>query len=613
MKKALSLLLALVLCLSALPMSAMALDLPALDILEAAVGAVEESAEAEELAAPEPEEETVTVEAEEESETLLDGAGWADVTSYEELLEALGDADIRYIDIIEDFAWPTGPVTLDLNGKEIYVRYQGWTIPAHVTINQYSSVDLIDGQLTINGVWNFMNEGSIIKSGVDNGKVVANGTLTMGEGLDFEPVTTPLELNGVLEYADTLRIGEVLTMGDGAVIRALSEEGSVRIWNQGSITGPATGSARIEGELTIFNELGGNLALDRLVVNENLTITEGAHITVESISSIGREWLPYTIYLNGELSIEPDSEDWRLIEYTTIQLGDRGVLSLNHNVYLYDDELTSFITGTGTLQFSAILGTWTYEYWDDEACDFLTVIKTYVLSAPQLFGVNTGELDRSDPTGTSYVPLVNVADTVTVLRLWDTCEHSLGESTTVEPTCGSEGYDISFCRKCGSECRANTVPPTEEHSVYYTKNNASYVRVRCENCDSSFPVGIEVPEEQSFVANGEPIEPAVFSGATQLEAWGETLPAIVYTDNIRPGTATASATFGGITVSTTFEILAPVLGDVDGGGTANAQDLVLLMRGLVGTETLNAVFADVNGDELVDILDVIALVRLLAQ
>ena len=57
----------------------------------------------------------------------------------------------------------------------------------------------------------------------------------------------------------------------------------------------------------------------------------------------------------------------------------------------------------------------------------------------------------------------------------------------------------------------------------------------------------------------------------------------------------------------------PVPGDSDGDGAANAQDLVFLMRGLVGQETLTSVFADLNGDKLVDILDVIALVRLLAQ
>ena len=68
----------------------------------------------------------------------------------------------------------------------------------------------------------------------------------------------------------------------------------------------------------------------------------------------------------------------------------------------------------------------------------------------------------------------------------DESDHWWGETTTVEPTCTSEGYDVRVCEICKKFEKTNLIPATGEHDLYvsvysYDKN---YHYLSCRNCSS---------------------------------------------------------------------------------------------------------------------------------
>ena len=63
------------------------------------------------------------------------------------------------------------------------------------------------------------------------------------------------------------------------------------------------------------------------------------------------------------------------------------------------------------------------------------------------------------------------------------CEHDY-EDSSVEPTCGSYGYELHTCKICGDQIEDSYVEPTGEHKLGEWYPNGTGVLLRdCENCD----------------------------------------------------------------------------------------------------------------------------------
>ncbi len=493
--------------------------------------------------------------------------GMAMVTSYEELKAALQDSTVTQLtiypqwqpDLSEDvytyFTWPTGDVTLNLDAANetcsIYLGNGTWTIPENVTVNAYDTVYIGSPNgtdMVINGTWNCMSNQAIIGniSGSDGlyGSLTVNGTLTVAKDLRVSPAQVgSFTLNGTLENAGVCYINH-MTMADGAeVVNIPNPEivNSVReiyLVDGGSITGPGTGSAAIGGQITVYKTgtLSGNLTADRITLynGSTLNVAAGADVTIHKLGCNGTSSSPAAINVDGELSITTDG--YNTVSNTTITLGENGVLALSPNVQFGSSSSNSTIEGDGTLELYGIL-----REWDDGTtnCEF----------APQILGVDSRKTENG-----SYVPLTGVdEENLTVKRMWDACTgHSWGEKATVAPTCGARGYDTATCSQCGTEKRSNYKAPTGAHKITYQQNGTSGATATCSECGATGMVSISVPES-SYAATGEAITPAVLS---KMGSLGESIPdaEITYTDNVEPGTATASATYGDVTISVTFEI-----------------------------------------------------------
>ena len=504
---------------------------------------------------------------------------YAMVRSYEELVAALADPDVTDLTIYpcwetihesgiyEYFTWPEGNVTLDLQpvntSCRIWLGNGDWTIPENVTVNAYKGLSIgapTGTGVVINGTWNVMNnQGSIGNvSGSDGngntihyGSVTVNGTMTVAKDLRVTPVTCDtFILNGKIENAGTLYLNN-LTMGDGAEIVEIKNpeiKNSLRtVRLSGSITCPE-GEAYIGGGLDVSTSttteseaiLEGNFQVDQINVNSStsLTIPEGSYVKVGRLVSYPDSWTP-VINVNGTLDIVgyENGNHHSFDDNAKMNIGEKGVLKVRAGEDLGSKDSTGVISGTGTIQLYAIMmeNNSGYTYWDDKARVF--------------------RCDDETPT--------QVAETVTIWRAWenDPCAHQWGAATVLEATCGTDGYTYCFCDLCGVEKHSNEVRRTNKHTITFEENNEQYVRLNCSVCGNSSVIGI-VAENAAWT--GQPVEAAVLEGSTE---WLETLPEIVYTNNVDVGTATASATFGTITISTTFEIV----GCVHEGGTATCM------------------------------------------
>ena len=501
--------------------------------------------------------------------------------SYEELVTALADPNVTDLTIYprweteyesgnyEYFTWPEGDVTLDLQPANtscrIWLGNGDWTIPENVTVNAYKGVRIGSPTGTgviIDGTWNVMNNGGSlgnVSGGDGNGNIIhygsvtVNGTLTIAKDLRVTPVTCDtFILNGKIENAGTLYLNN-LVMGDGAEIVEIKNPdlvNSTRTVNlQGTLSCPV-GTAIIGGELAPTNGtttgadtyMTGNFEVDQLQMGSStsLTITEGSYVKVGRLVSNRDDWTP-VLNVNGTLELVGAEYSHSYDGNATMNLGDKGVLKVNAGETLDYDDSTAVINGTGTIELYAIM--WEYDWGDGQ-----TRID---------WGDKARLLGCDDETPTQ------VAETVTIWRSWenDTCAHQWGQATVLEATCGAEGYTYCFCDLCGVEKHSNEVRRTNKHTVTFTPRNERYVYLDCSVCGGSAPIYIEA-ENANWT--GQPVQTATLNGATD---WLETLPEIVYTNNVDLGTATASATFGTITISTTFEIV----GCVHEGGTATCS------------------------------------------
>ena len=490
--------------------------------------------------------------------------GMAMAKNYEELVNALNDSTVTELTIYprwpiniekneyEYFTWPEGEVTLNLDAAnsvcDIYLANGTWTIPENVTVNAYDTVYIgapTGTDIVINGTWNCMSNQAIIGNvsggGALYGALTVNGTLAVAKGLRVSPAKVgSFKLNGTLENAGVCYINN-MTMADGAQVvnvpdpEIVNSMREIYLVDGGSITGPGTGTASIGGKITVSKTgmLSGSLTADRITLSSGstLTVADGADVTIGDLTCNGTSSSPAAINVNGKLTVTTDG--YNTVSNATITLGEHGVLALSPNVQFGSSTSNSTIEGAGTLELYGILN----EY--DECSQ-----------APMVFSVSS---DRIDYATGKYVTLTGVSDSVNVVRKWTQCQsHNWGDTTTVDPTCGDRGYDTATCTQCGTEKRSNYAAPTGAHTITYKQNGTSSATATCSVCSTIGGVTISVPQG-SYLATGEAITPAVLS---KLGSLGESIPdtEITYTDNVAPGTATASAIFGDVTISVTFEI-----------------------------------------------------------
>ena len=509
-----------------------------------------------------------------EEETL-----WVD--TYLELEAALANPTVRQIIILpyqqnehlentDPFLWPEDDYTLDLEAASPYANIQlgngTWTIPEHVTVNAYKPLNLsghptdesMDSRVIINGIWNFASNYAGISCGTPGcGAVTVNGTMGISSDVRTSMVSCEtFVINGIVNNGGTFRSGD-LTLGNGAVIRDIKDPDIKNSEREVRISGTVTcaGSATIEGKLipstgnandsTLI--LDGDFALKHFAMggsaSSSFTVTEGSYVTVEELSvSSG------TVNLNGTMEIVPSltsfsyAFDGTSSASPVMNMGRNGVLKIGAGLRLDNQDSTGTVTGSGRIELYANLMDYgdNYTRWDDHA----TLFGLYETAPPQ------------------------VGEDITIWRCWEDCEHSSWSAPTIlEPTCGTHGYDSSFCDACGAKKLSNIKYPTNEHDHSVSYSDSESVELECSKCGYSAYIGIH---GSTMTYTGEPLEGAKLYGAG-LE-WLDYTPVITYQNNIEIGTGTATAVVEGITISTTFEITA---GCLHKGGTATCTELAV--------------------------------------
>ena len=501
--------------------------------------------------------------------------------TYLELEAALESETVRRIIILpyqqneygenteEPFLWPEDDYTLNLEAASPNTSIQlgngTWTIPEHVTVNAYDSVHLGSPTgmgVVIGGTWNCMNNTATLGNVGDGssyyGSVTVNGTLGIANKVPCWPVKAgSFTVNGTVKNAGTFYAGD-LTLGDGAVIRDIKDptlynsERDVRI--SGTVT--CEGSAVIEGRLIPSTGnandsslvLDGDFALKHIAMSveaSSLTITKNSHVTVERLSVSGG-----TVNLNGTMEILPSltsssyAFDGTSSASPVLNMGGDSVLKIGAGLRLDNQDSTGTVSGSGTIELYATLMDYgSYTRWYDHAT---------------LFGL----YKTADGTP------AQVGEGVTIWRCWEDCEHGeWGAAATLEPTCGTQGYDYSFCDACGAEKRGNLKDPTNDHDYSVTDSYEEGLELYCSKCGHGAYLGIYASE---MTYTGSPVEGAELVG--EGLAWLDYTPTISYTDNVEIGTATATAVVEGVTISCTFEIVG---GCAHTGGTATCEELAI--------------------------------------
>jgi len=497
----------------------------------------------------------------------------ARVTSYEELVAALADPEMRYIyiqayksDIYgestgEPFSWPEGDVTLNMDWdpsqiRGVYVTNGIWTIPENVTVNLYDSLNVAgnpndpskDGGILIEGIWNYMTRYATIScptEGCASVTVAESGVMGIEEDVWVTPANVEdFIVNGTIINRGDLRIDD-LTMGDGAKIEGITPPNhsysNCRVFLGGTIT--CEGTATIEGWLdvgdsttnTITAGLKGNFVLDRLMIDneDSLVIPSGSRVSVKDLWAIADDNDEHPVlYLDGTLVLENAGFSHSLDGNVEMRMGENSVLEIWH-LYggLEDNRATGKITGTGTVKLFAA---------------------QRVLDNGKIRWYDRADVFNCDGSEGDWPP--QVEDTVTIWRCWEDegwCEHSWGDPVTLEPTCGAQGYTYAVCEDCGIERQSDFKMPLEQHTGLTAEPNSdTYLRLSCSGCGHSGMVWLEAGDVE--YVEGQSAEGAYLSGAND---WLPEQPTITYTNNDKPGTATATVTIMGITLTTTFEIV----------------------------------------------------------
>ena len=498
-----------------------------------------------------------------------DDTGMAFAYSYSDLVAALADSTVTELTIYprwetvhgsgeyQYFEWPETDYTLTLDATNpscsIWLGEGDWTIPANVTVNAYDAVHMgapTGEGVIINGTWNCMSGqailGNVSAGGAYYGSVTVNGTLNIATDVRATPIRAgQFILNGTLNNAGTCYLYSDLTLTRNGRVVNIPKEGIVNSLRElylygGSIIAPSDSAAAIGGQITVADDasISGCVTTDQILINsgKTLTINENANVHATRLVCNGNSSSPAALAINGRLTL--DTAVYNTISNTQITLGANGVLRLGPATQFGSSSSASTITGTGTLELEGILTQWSSSTIN---CS----------QAPAVFGVNSNR--KSDD---EYLPLTGVDTTVRVVRLWEQCtDHQWCDAGTQAPTCSEQGYHLQVCSVCGTQKRSEITVPTGNHSLTFTALTASnMLRSTCSECGNSCIISITAADS---AYTGQPVETAVLNGADGWLQAGD-IPAIVYANNVAAGTATASATFGGVTISTTFEIVSCV-------------------------------------------------------
>ena len=454
----------------------------------------------------------------------------------ENFLWDCGDDKVIIIDYLSNETTDYRDIDLELTGS--------WIIPEDITVICYENISYpeypSDACITINGNWESRASSYFDARSYLNSKMVINGSLTTSEKSTTSLQGIDVTLNGAVHaQKGGCRLGD-LTVNSGATLDianssynyldGLTLADGVKISGNRTITlaGDMTveGSAVIESGiwLTADASFSGNLDLKgRVRINASsststgaLTIPAGSIVSIRALDCSNGQ----TINVEGTLNL---IYDMKTVTFDNSTIHLTGTLKMYDSMELGGENCGSSITGNGRLELHA-------SYMFDQPSSY-----------PKVFGSNC-ETDADVPA--------SVSKDITIWRNWADCNHTWGEEVREEPTCGTSGRVLKKCTKCGTENVSKRLSETGDHTLTVTADsgNSSRAKVSCSVCERSGYVYILGMESEYA---GEPIEGAVIDGSL-VNPEDVT---ITYTNNDKIGTATASATIGGVTITTTFEIV----------------------------------------------------------
>lgn len=456
----------------------------------------------------------------------------------ENFLWDCGDDKVIIIDYLSNETTDYRDIDLELTGS--------WIIPEDITVICYENISYpeypSDVCITIDGNWESKASSYFdARSYLDN-KMVINGSLTTSEKSTTSLQGIEVTLNGTVSaQKGGCRLGD-LTVNSGATVDianssynyldSLTLADGVKINANRTITlaGDLTakGSAVIKSDLWVTSDstFTGNLDLQgRVRVSASsststggLTIPAGSDVAIRALDCSGQ-----TVNVAGTLSLVYDMKS-TTFDNSTINL--TGTMKMIDRISLGKENCGSSITGNGKLELYA-----SYEFGS-------------VTSYPEVFG--------SECKTDAEVP-APVSKDITIWRNWTDCTHTWGKDVTEEPTCGERGRIFQVCSTCGTEKTSEYLNATGKHQATFTADASHTDRLNayCSSCERTRSVYIFASDAEF---DGKPVENAIIDG----EFINPDEITITYNNNDKIGTATASATIGGITISTTFEIVSCV-------------------------------------------------------
>ncbi|MDY3867793.1 MAG: MBG domain-containing protein, partial [Pyramidobacter sp.] len=510
-----------------------------------------------------------------DSRTYYDVDSWAKLKEAIENIETIGDTYDAIRIQSEGFLWPENDdaytLTIDFKNNQatdsggtyqIYLTGSTWTIPSHVTVYCYERIYFQSNvAITLNGTWYCMRSSSFETDSVlsnydeevpDSVSMVVNGSLTGSDtmGTSFLGIQA-MTINGSLttNLSPTMSSMNNVVIGSGAEVDirgpwsvydltladGVTLTGSGRIYLYGNLT--ADGNATVSNYIQLYasSTFSGNLTLGDVGINSYqapaLTIAKDAEVSVNYL------YVSTAVTVNGTLSL--NANRYTSSSNGTLTVNSSGTVRMNPNMtYGISSTDTGSITGSGTLELYALL-----EEVNGEVS---------VSAAPTIFGVYSNQKD-SDGAYAAFP--ANVADSVNIVRKWDGCSHpGWSDPVIVAPICTEEGYTVKTCAGCGMEMRSDYTPATgHKNRTFSATQYDDRVKVTCDDCGASATIRLYSPSKV-LLEEGVPAKPASFTG---YSGWytTSTLPAIVYENNAAPGIATAKATFGDVTIFTTFQLV----------------------------------------------------------
>ena len=455
---------------------------------------------------------------------------WVDTENF---LWDCGDDKVVIIDFLSNETTDYRDFSLNLMGS--------WTIPADITVICYENIYYpdypSDASITINGTWIAKDRSYFNADSYTNNKMVINGSFTGSDKSSTSLEDVQVTLNGTFCALNGCNLGK-LTVNSGAnlniadssynYMQSLTLADGVKLKGRSiTLAGDLTvnGSAVIENDIWLVNGAAftGNLELGRVRITANsstnsgeLTIPAGSVVSINALDCSNGQ----VINVEGTLSLVYAMKAMTF-DNSTIHL--TGTMKLIDGISLGNESSNSSVTGNGRLELYA-------SYMVDHPA-----------SQPEIFGSKC-ETDADVPA--------SIIKDITIWRNWEDCAHSWGAEVREEPTCGTDGSVRKTCAKCGTENVSQRIPETGEHvpTVTADSNSTNRAKVSCSVCERSGNVYIYGFDCEY---TGKPAEGAVIEGS--LVNPEDVI--IVYTNNDKIGTATASATIGGVTISTTFEIV----------------------------------------------------------